>query len=150
MCGIAGILYSDPSRPACEPTVAAMRDCMVYRGPDDFGIHLDGPLGFGFRRLSIIDLSGGHQPMSDVSGRYCIIFNGEIYNYRELREQLIQRGHQFRTHSDTEVILATFMAHGERCVEQLNGMFAFAIWDRVDRSLFLARDRMGVKPLYYV
>lgn len=150
MCGIVGILYADLARPACAQTIAAMRDRITYRGPDDHGVHLDGPLGFGFRRLSIIDLGGGHQPMSYASDRYWIVFNGEIYNYRELREQLSRRGHQFRTHSDTEVILALFAERGAACVDQLNGMFAFAIWDSVDRSLFVARDRMGVKPLYYV
>ena len=150
MCGIVGLMFADASRPVPAETVAAMRDLVTYRGPDDVGLHLDGPVGLGFRRLSIIDLSGGHQPMSDDAGRYWVIFNGEIYNYRELREELVRRGHVFRTHSDTEVILQLFVAHGERCVERMNGMFAFAIWDSVNRSLFLARDRMGVKPLYYV
>jgi asparagine synthase (glutamine-hydrolysing) len=149
MCGIAGLVYRDPARPCLDETVTAMRDVMSYRGPDDAGNYLDGPLGLGHRRLSIIDLGGGHQPMSDARGANWIIFNGEIYNYRESRAALIQKGHTFRTHSDTEVILQLYADRGERCVEALNGMFAFAIWDAERRSLFLARDRMGVKPLYY-
>jgi asparagine synthase (glutamine-hydrolysing) len=149
MCGIAGLVYADPTRP-CEPeVVTAMRDVISYRGPDDSGNFIDGPVGLGFRRLSIIDLSGGHQPMAHAERRLTIIFNGEIYNYRDLREAMIGRGHTFRTHSDTEVILNLYAERGERCVELLNGMFAFAIWDADARSLFLARDRMGVKPLYY-
>jgi len=149
MCGIAGLLYSDRERPCDRRAVVAMRDVVTYRGPDDAGEFFDGPLGFGFRRLSIIDLSGGHQPMTDESGDYTLIFNGEVYNYRSLRDDLISRGHVFRTHSDSEVILQLYVAHGARCVEYLNGMFAFAIWDRHRRTLFLARDRMGVEPLYY-
>ena len=149
MCGIAGLLYSDPSRP-CEPEiVTAMRDVASYRGPDDAGIYIDGNAGLGHRRLSIIDLGGGHQPMCDSSRRYWIVFNGEIYNYRDVRERLVARGRTFLTKSDTEVILQAYAELGETCVHELNGMFAFAIWDTVARSLFLARDRMGVKPLYY-
>jgi len=126
-----------------------MRDLMSYRGPDDAGTLVEGPVGLGHRRLSIIDLRRGHQPMSTAGGRLSIVYNGEIYNYREVREWLIARGHRFRTESDTEVILELYDELGDRCVERLNGMFAFAIWDRERRSLFLARDRMGVKPLYY-
>ena len=149
MCGIAGIVYRDRSRPCTGEAIVAMRDVMPYRGPDDAGLHLDGPVGLGFRRLSIIDLSGGHQPMTNTAGTHTIIFNGEIYNYRNVRADLLGRGHVFQTHSDTEVILQLYAAYGERCVEHLNGMFAFAVWDSERRSLFLARDRMGVKPLYY-
>ncbi len=149
MCGIAGILYSDPQRPCDAERVAAMCDVMSYRGPDDFGIHVDGPAGLGHRRLSIIDLGGGHQPMCDAQERFWIVYNGEVYNYRELRSELAARGYVFRTRSDTEVILALYAERGEKCVEALNGMFAFAIWDAGRRTLFLARDRMGVKPLYY-
>jgi asparagine synthase (glutamine-hydrolysing) len=149
MCGISGILYADRSRP-CEPElIEAMRDVASYRGPDDAGIHLDGPLGLGHRRLSIIDLGTGHQPMSTCGGRYWIVFNGEIYNYQPLRQELLARGWTFQTHSDTEVILKLYAERGEECVHALNGMFAFAVWDAGQRSLFLARDRMGVKPLYY-
>lgn len=149
MCGIVGLMFSDPSRPAMAETIRTMRDVISYRGPDDKGMHLDGPVGLGFRRLSIIDLGGGHQPMADAEGRYWVVFNGEIYNYRELRRMLAARGHVFRTQSDTEVILQLYAAHGARCVDSMNGMFAFAVWDSAERTLFLARDRMGVKPLYY-
>ncbi len=149
MCGIAGIVYSDASRPCDPAVVTAMRDVFPYRGPDDAGIFVDRNAGLGHRRLSIIDLGGGHQPMSEVSGHLWIVFNGEIYNYRQAREELVNRGYAFQTQSDTEVILQAYAALGEQCVTLLNGMFAFAIWDMRDRTLFLARDRMGVKPLYY-
>jgi asparagine synthase (glutamine-hydrolysing) len=149
MCGIAGLVYHDRSRPCETEIVAAMRDVATYRGPDDFGIHLDGNVGLGHRRLSIIDLGGGHQPMADPSNRFWIIFNGEIYNYRGLRDELIAKGYAFKTHSDTEVILQLYADRGAACVHALNGMFAFAIWDSQEKVLFLARDRMGVKPLYY-
>ena len=143
------MVYSDPER-VCEPgLIIAMRDLIDYRGPDDAGTHLDGPVGLGHRRLSIIDLGLGHQPMTDGTQGLWIVFNGEIFNYRQLREELIQKGHVFRTLADTEVILRLYADRGERCVDALNGMFAFAIWDSRRRSLFLARDRMGVKPLYY-
>jgi asparagine synthase (glutamine-hydrolysing) len=142
-------MYSDHRR-TCDPQlVTGMRDLVTYRGPDDAGIYVDGPLCLGFRRLSIIDLGGGHQPMTDAGNRFWIVFNGEIYNYQSLREALVAKGYTFRTNSDTEVILQLYAERGERCVEALNGMFAFAIWDTVTRSLFIARDRMGVKPLYY-
>jgi asparagine synthase (glutamine-hydrolysing) len=149
MCGIAGIVYSDPSR-CCEmDTIKRMTDVMPYRGPDDSGAWIAGNVGLGHRRLSIIDLGGGHQPMADVSGGLWIIFNGEIYNYRQVRQDLVAKGYAFQTQSDTEVILQAYAAMGEKCVTVLNGMFAFAIWDTRKRTLFLARDRMGVKPLYY-
>jgi len=149
MCGIAGLVCHDRSRSVDRETIIAMRDVMPYRGPDDTGVHLDGPVALGFRRLSIIDLSGGHQPMTGVNQRRWIVFNGEIYNYRTLRQELVSAGYRFNTHSDTEVILALYETRGEACVDALNGMFAFAIWDADARSLFVARDRMGVKPLYY-
>jgi len=149
MCGIVGLVYSDQLRP-CDPcTVVSMRDVFPYRGPDDAGIYADGPAGLGQRRLSIIDLSGGHQPMCDSHGRFWIVFNGEIYNYRTLRQELLSKGCRFQTDSDTEVILQLYATLGDQCVREMNGMFAFAIWDRRERSLFLARDRMGVKPLYF-
>jgi asparagine synthase (glutamine-hydrolysing) len=149
MCGIAGIVYADRAR-QCDPDrVIAMRDIASYRGPDDAGIHIDGPVGLGHRRLSIIDLGGGHQPMADTRGANWIVYNGEVYNYRALRAELLAKGYAFDTHSDTEVILQLYADRGEACVESLNGMFAFAIWDTRRRALFLARDRMGVKPLYY-
>src|SRR5687768_16469652 len=149
MCGIAGLVYRDAERPCDTRQIVAMRDTFTYRGPDDAGAYVDGPAGLGHRRLSIIDLGGGHQPMTDATGSLVIVFNGEIYNYREIRKQLVAKGHRFRTESDTEVILQLYAEYGERCVDAMNGMFAFAIWDRTGRTLFLARDRMGVKPLYY-
>ncbi|MCP9469241.1 MAG: asparagine synthase (glutamine-hydrolyzing) [Nitrospira sp.] len=149
MCGIVGLMYADPARHCSREVVTKMRDTFVYRGPDDAGLHLDGPVGLGHRRLSIIDLGGGHQPMSIENGAFWIVFNGEIYNYRSLREELIRKGRRFQTQSDTEVILHLYAERGEACVHALNGMFAFAIWDTRRRALFLARDRMGVKPLYY-
>ncbi|MEO5821006.1 MAG: asparagine synthase (glutamine-hydrolyzing) [Vicinamibacteraceae bacterium] len=149
MCGIAGLVYRDASRPCGADVVAKMRDTCTYRGPDDAGSYLDGPVGLGHRRLSIIDLGGGHQPMADPSGKNWIVFNGEIYNYRTVRDGLIAKGYTFKSHSDTEVILQLYADMGEQCVTAMNGMFAFAIWDSERRTLFLARDRMGVKPLYY-
>lgn len=149
MCGIVGLMHTDHAK-RCEPEmVTKMRDIITYRGPDDAGLYLDGPVGLGHRRLSIIDLGGGHQPMSNEEGSLWIVFNGEIYNYRTLREELIAKGHHFQSQSDTEVILHLYAERGEACVHALNGMFAFAIWDARRRVLFLARDRMGVKPLYY-
>ncbi len=126
-----------------------MRDLLVHRGPDDAGSHIDGHVGLGQRRLSIIDLSSGHQPMTNEDGTLWIVFNGEIYNFQALRERLVGKGHQFRTRSDTEVILHLYEEEGPDCARSLNGIFAFAIWDSRDQSLFLARDHMGVKPLYY-
>lgn len=149
MCGIVGLMYADPARHCSREVVTKMRDTFVYRGPDDAGLYLDGPVGLGHRRLSIIDLGGGHQPMSIENGAFWIVFNGEIYNYRSLREELIRKGRRFQTQSDTEVILHLYAERGEACVHALNGMFAFAVWDTRRRTLFLARDRMGVKPLYY-
>ena len=120
-----------------------------YRGPDDVGIYSNGPVGLAHARLSIIDLTGGHQPMSIANGSLWITFNGEIFNYVELREELTKKGHRFATHSDTEVLLHLYQEEGERCVERLNGQWAFAIWDAPHHKLFLSRDRFGVRPLYY-
>src|SRR5262249_53165905 len=119
------------------------------RGPDQFGIYLDGPVGLGSARLSIIDLSGGQQPISNEDGTLRIVFNGEIFNYVELRPELEARGHRFSTTSDTEVLLHLYEEYGPKCLERLNGQFAFAVWNRLDQSLFLARDRLGVRPLFY-
>lgn len=148
MCGIAGLLHSDPRRPASLDRVTAMCGTIVHRGPDDAGTFVDGPVGLGMRRLSIIDLAGGHQPMRSPDGRFTIVFNGEIYNHREVRRRLEAGGHTFRTTSDTEVILEAYAAYGPDCLRLLNGMFAIALWDSTRRSLFLARDRVGIKPLY--
>ena len=126
-----------------------MADSIAHRGPDDEGFYTDGQIGLGFRRLSIIDLSGGHQPLSNENGTVWIVFNGEIYNYESLREGLLNRGHQFKTRSDTEVIVHLYEEYGTECVSYLRGMFAFAIWDSTCKLLLLARDRIGIKPLYY-
>jgi len=149
MCGIVGALYHDPKRVCSERMIVEMRDSMAHRGPDDYGIYLDGSLGFGHRRLSIIGLTTGHQPLANEDNTLWIVFNGEIYNYKQIRKQLVQRGHIFKSESDTEVILHLYEEQGEDCVHELNGMFAFAIWDTKRKELFLARDRVGIKPLYY-
>lgn len=148
MCGICGIFHSD-NRPANEELLEAMTFSLAHRGPDNQGLHVDNQIGLGHRRLSIIDLSShADQPMSDSRGRYQITYNGELYNYLELRKELISIGHEFRTDSDTEVILQSYIAWGPEAVERFNGMFAFAIWDSSEKVLFLARDRYGIKPLY--
>jgi asparagine synthase (glutamine-hydrolysing) len=126
-----------------------MADTIQHRGPDDEGYYVSGPVGLGFRRLSIIDLQSGHQPLANEDDTVWIVFNGEIYNYQELRAFLLSKGHLFRTHSDTEVIVHLYEELGPQCVEKLRGMFGFAIWDARAKSLFLARDRVGIKPLYY-
>ena len=147
MCGIVGLFAPGVAEPL--DVARQMAAVIAHRGPDDEGFLQDGAFAMGMRRLSIIDLAGGHQPMTDETGNLSIVFNGEIYNYRELRETLLARGCRFRTNSDTEVILRAFEEYGPQCVHRFNGMFAFAIWDRSARKLFIARDRMGVKPLYY-
>lgn len=148
MCGLVGVFYRDV---ACEPArLTAMRDIISHRGPDDAGDYIEGPLGLGHRRLSIIDLSpAGHQPMFTADGRYAIVYNGEIYNYGELKQELAAQGVQFRSSSDTEVILALHARLGDAAVARLNGIFAYALWDKVEKRLLLARDRAGIKPLYY-
>src|SRR5574342_687325 len=150
MCGIAGFVnFGGHSRDGAQALVRRMADSISYRGPDEEGFYVDDFVALGHRRLSIIDLSGGQQPMGILDGKVTIVFNGEIYNFVELRSELEARGHRFKTRSDTEVILCGYLEWGERCVERLNGMFAFAIWDARSRGLFLARDRVGKKPLYY-
>src|SRR5881397_2563113 len=144
MCGIAGHVG-----PTARELLPAMLGLLKHRGPDDSGIYSSDDVGLGMTRLAIIDLVTGQQPMSDPTGRYWIVFNGEIYNFRQLRTVLEADGRRFRTRSDTEVILHAYAAYGEACVERLSGMFAFAIWDGAERRLFLARDRLGKKPLYY-
>jgi asparagine synthase (glutamine-hydrolysing) len=144
MCGIAGHVG-----PTARELLPAMLGLLKHRGPDDAGIHAAGNVGLGMARLAIIDLVTGRQPMSDAAERYWVVFNGEIYNFRQLRAELMTAGRRFRTRSDTEVILHAYAVHGEACVERLAGMFAFAIWDDAERRLFLARDRLGKKPLYY-
>jgi asparagine synthase (glutamine-hydrolysing) len=149
MCGISGRFNLD-GRPVAGSEIVAMRDAMVHRGPDGQGLFVDGPVGLGHRRLAIIDLAGGHQPLGNEDGTVTIVFNGEIYNFAEIRRELQARGHTFATRSDTEVIVHLYEEQGAACVERLRGMFAFAIWDSRRRQLLVARDRLGVKPLYYV
>jgi asparagine synthase (glutamine-hydrolysing) len=149
MCGICGKLTFNQESRGNPVETQQMLDSIRHRGPDDEGVHCSRQIALGHRRLSIIDLSTGHQPLSNEDGTVWIVFNGEIYNYRELRPFLLEHGHKFRTQSDTEVIVHLYEELGPRCVEKLRGMFAFAIWDERDRSLLLARDRIGIKPLYY-
>lgn len=152
MCGIAGVCHFKNSKRVDERTLIAMRDTLVHRGPDDAGTYFssDRKVGLGTRRLKIIDLSeAGHMPMTDADGHVWITYNGEVYNFRELREELKKIGHSFRSTGDTEVILSAYLAWGPDFVKRLNGMFAFAIWDEKKHTLFAARDHMGIKPFYY-
>src|SRR2546422_353781 len=149
MCGICGQYNFGDRAPVALRDVETMTRTIVHRGPDDEGYHVSGPVGLGFRRLSIIDLAGGHQPMSDAEETMWITFNGEIYNYRELRAELQKKGHQFRTNSDTEVIIHGYKEWGTDVFNHLNGMFGLAIWDVRNRRLVVARDAMGIKLVYY-
>lgn len=149
MCGICGIASRSNSQPVEQRLLQAMTSCIRHRGPDEEGIYHETQVGLGSRRLSIIDLAGGRQPITNEDESMWIVFNGEIYNYRELRVYLEKRGHRFRTQADTEVILHLYEEFGDECVQHLNGIFAFAIWDIGRQELFLARDRTGIKPLYY-
>ena len=149
MCGIFGAFSSDGRRPIEASLLDRMGQVLAHRGPDGGGTYGARGFGFGMRRLSIIDLAGGDQPMGNEDGSIQVVFNGEIYNYRELRADLLGRGHHFATESDTEVLLHLYEDFGERCVEPLRGMFAFAIWDPANDAVLLARDRLGIKPLYY-
>jgi asparagine synthase (glutamine-hydrolysing) len=149
MCGICGKLNFDRTASVSAGLLKTMADSIQHRGPDDEGYYVSGPVGFGFRRLAIIDLHTGHQPISNEDGTVWIVFNGEIYNYQELRQHLQSKGHVFKTQTDTEVIVHLYEEFGEACVEKLRGMFAFAIWDDGKKAMFLARDRVGIKPLYY-
>ncbi len=151
MCGINGIaLSSRSSRIVSRDVLERMRDVIRHRGPDDEGIFIDGNVGLGHRRLSIVDVAAGHQPMTNEDRSLHITYNGEIYNHADFRETLEELGHVYQTHCDTETILHLYEEHGAACVEHLRGMFAFAIWDQNKRELFIARDRLGVKPLYYI
>src|SRR5262245_28404114 len=160
MCGVTGAVWNDPQRAIDTATLQRMTDCLRHRGPDADGIYfstlkLDSPpptapgVGLGHRRLSIIDLASGGQPMSNEDGTIWIVFNGEIYNYQELRHELVSKGHVFRTDSDTETIIHLYEEVGPDCFQHLNGMFAVALWDHPRRRLVLARDRLGKKPLLY-
>jgi asparagine synthase (glutamine-hydrolysing) len=149
MCGIAGQFNFQRREPVHRDTIVRMACSIAHRGPDDEGFFIAGPVGLGFRRLSIIDLAGGHQPMSDAEETVWVIFNGEIYNYRELRAELRNKGHQFRTNSDTEVIVHGYKEWGTEIFNRLNGMFGLAIWDVPNERLVVARDAMGIKLIYY-
>jgi asparagine synthase (glutamine-hydrolysing) len=139
MCGIAGVAGVTPEADVLE----RMGEAIIHRGPDDGGLLLDDTAGFAFRRLSIIDVAGGHQPIFNEDESAAIMLNGEIYNHHDLRKGLVDRGHRFRTRSDVETVLHLWEEKGEQCLKELRGMFALAIWSRRDRSLFLARDRVG-------
>jgi asparagine synthase (glutamine-hydrolysing) len=149
MCGIAGILNLKDSGEVSQGVLKDMISLLSHRGPDEFGIYKDNKIGLGHARLSIIDLSTGQQPLSNEDGSVWITFNGEIFNYVELREDLIKKGHRFKTTSDTEVIVHLYEDHGPHCLDYLNGQFAFAIWDKNKKQLFAARDRLGIRPLFY-
>jgi len=149
MCGIAGVVYTDRSHPVDKGLISRMTGAMAHRGPDADGFHLTGGAGLGHRRLSIIDLAGGDQPIFNEDRSKAVVLNGEIYNFQELRARLEAKGHIFATRSDTEVIVHAYEEYGVDCVSELRGMFAFALWDETARRLLLARDRVGKKPLYY-
>jgi asparagine synthase (glutamine-hydrolysing) len=151
MCGINGIVHTRSSgRRVVRRSLLDMRDVLIHRGPDEAGVHLDDNVGLGHRRLSIIDLASGQQPMYTPDRSRVIIYNGEIYNHQDRRKELIEMGYEFSTNCDTETILHLYQEYGEACVHKLRGMFAFAIWDEQEQKLFIGRDRLGVKPLYYL
>lgn len=151
MCGICGIVnYSgNPGSPVDRTVIERMCGRIAHRGPDDSGVHVEGPVGLGNRRLSIIDLNKGHQPIYNEDGSMVIVYNGEVYNFADIKEDLLREGHVFKTDTDTEVILHAYEEYGFDCVHRFIGMFAFAIWDEKRKRLFLARDRLGIKPLFY-
>ena len=149
MCGIVGKLNVDSASRVDPGLIRAMCQTLIHRGPDDEGIYADGPVGLGMRRLSIIDLPGGRQPISNEDGTVWVVFNGEIYNYRDWKPALEARGHRFSTNSDTEAIVHLYEEYGDEFVGHLRGMFAIALWDKRRETLILVRDRLGIKPLYY-
>lgn len=149
MCGICGIVYSDSDRKVDENVLSNINNAMIHRGPDDQGYYFKGAIGLGMRRLSIIDVEGGHQPFHNEDNTICCVCNGEIYNYIELRDNLVKKGHIFKTDSDCEVVLHQYEEDGEGSLQSLNGMFGLAIWDERKNKLLIARDRIGIKPLYY-
>ena len=149
MCGICGIVNSNRDNAVSPGLLETMTGKIAHRGPDDFGYFIDGPVGLGHRRLSIIDLGGGKQPIFNEDESIVVIFNGEIYNYADLTDELIARGHVFKTRSDTETIVHAYEEYGDDCITRFRGMFAFALWDRRQQRLLIARDRLGIKPVYY-
>src|SRR5438876_7237970 len=148
MCGIVGILSLGP-KPVLLEELREMSMAIEHRGPDEDGFYLGTDVGLGMRRLSIIDLKTGRQPIANEDGTIRVVFNGEIYNYKQLRRDLEQKGHSLSTNTDTETIVHLYEEYGDRCVEEMRGMFAFALWDERNKTLLLARDRLGIKPLYY-
>ena len=149
MCGIAGIFHRDLEASADAGQLQRMVAVLRHRGPDDEALYVDRPVGLAVRRLEIVDPSGGQQPLFNEDRSVAVVFNGEIYNFRDLRRDLEANGHRFRTQSDTEVIVHAYEQYGHECVGHLRGMFAFAVWDGRRKELFVARDRFGIKPLYY-
>ena len=147
MCGIAGFISSE--RVADPAIIHRMTDSIAHRGPDGSGFFQDDHAALGHRRLSIIDVAAGNQPMSNEDGRLQIIYNGEIFNHAQLRPALEHAGHRYQTHCDTETVLHAYEQYGDNCVSHFRGMFAFTIWDQTNRTLFCARDRLGIKPFYY-
>ena len=148
MCGIVGMVNLD-GRAADAAVLERMNEAIFHRGPDEDGTYIKGHVGLAMRRLAIIDLKGGQQPITDDARTAWIVYNGEVYNYREVRKELEARGHRFHTDCDTEVVLHAYLEYGADCPKHLRGMFAFAVWDERKRELFLARDRVGKKPLLY-
>src|SRR5437870_2415106 len=148
MCGIAGKVYLEPHRGVEPDALAAMCQALVHRGPDDYGVHLDGNVGLAMRRLAVIDVDTGRQPIHNEDRSVWTVYNGEIYNFAELQRELEARGHRFYTRTDTEVIVHLYEEQGLDFVRSLNGMFTIALWDAARRRLVLARDRLGIKPLY--
>src|SRR5262245_36986758 len=149
MCGIAGFVATDGLAPGAAARARAMRDILAHRGPDEAGLHTDAHAALAHRRLSIVDLRSGQQPLANETGTVWVSFNGEIYNHRETRRELEAAGHCYRTQSDTETIVHAYEQWGDECVHRFRGMFAFAIWDAPRRRLLLVRDRLGIKPLYW-
>ena len=149
MCGITGIIYKDKNRTVDPDILQRANNTLIHRGPDDAGYYIYNNVGIAMRRLSIIDMVGGHQPIANEDNSVQIIYNGELYNYNDLRTQLLQKGHHFKTKSDTESILHAYEEFGIELFPHLNGMYAFAIWDQKQQALLLARDRLGIKPLFY-
>ncbi|MGZ5817729.1 MAG: asparagine synthetase B, partial [Burkholderiaceae bacterium] len=149
MCGIVGIFDMRGERAIDRQLLDRMNETQYHRGPVEGGLHIEPGLGFGHRRLSIIDLSSGQQPLFNEDHSVVVVFNGEIYNFQELMEELLKLGHTFRTHCDTEVIVHAWEQWGDQCVHRFRGMFAFVVWDRNKKTLFAARDRLGIKPFFY-
>ena len=150
MCGIAGIYnYHSPEEPSQEQSIRKMLSIIRHRGPDESGIYLGGNMSIGSVRLSIIDIASGQQPMCDESGNYWIVYNGEIFNYEELRHDIEKKGIRLKTQSDTEVVVQMYAMYGAKCLQHFNGQFSFCIWNKKKKEFFLARDRVGIRPLFY-